>query len=69
MERTAIYNLYKKRFIPGIEGSRPLMPPMPVESYRNFKEDELKAIFAYIKTIKPVHNVVPQYQPPAGAPK
>jgi len=53
----------------GLAGSRPLMPPMPFESYRHMTDDELKALFAYLKTVKPVHNVVPDYQPPAGAPK
>ena len=53
----------------GLPGSRPIMPPMPVNSFRNFSDDELKAIFAYLKTVQPVHNVVPDYQPPAGAPK
>ncbi len=56
----------KKGLLKGIEGSRPLMPPMPVDSYRNFTNDEVKAMFAYLKTIKPVHNVVPAYQPPTG---
>jgi hypothetical protein len=32
-------------------------------------DNELKAIFAYLKTIKPVHNVVPEYQPPLAAGK
>ncbi len=52
----------------GIAGSRPLMPPMPIESYRNLRDDELKAMFAYLKTVTPIHNAVPEYQPPA-APK
>ncbi|HRJ30585.1 MAG TPA: diheme cytochrome c-553 [Cyclobacteriaceae bacterium] len=43
----------------GLEGSRSLLPPMPWEMYRNFSDDELKAIFAYLKSIKPVNNLVP----------
>lgn len=58
----------RKGLFKGIEGSRPLMPPMPVPDVKNFTDNEIKAIFAYIKTIKPVHNIVPDYQPPAGAP-
>lgn len=53
----------------GIAGSRPLMPPMPVAGINNFTDDELKAIFAFIKTVKPIHNVVPDYQPPTGTQK
>jgi hypothetical protein len=45
------------------------MPPMPISSFRNFTDDELKAVFAFLKTVKPIHNVVAEYQPPAGAPK
>jgi hypothetical protein len=43
----------------GLEGSRPLLPPMPWQVYRNMKDDDLKAIFAYLKSTKPVHNIVP----------
>lgn len=48
----------------GLEGSRDLLPPMPWPSYRNFSDEDLKAIFAYLKTIKPVENVVPSPIPP-----
>ncbi len=27
-------------------------------------DDELKAMFAYLKSIKPIKNLVPQAQPP-----
>ena len=53
----------------GIAGSRPPMPPMPIASYRNMTDDEPKALFAYLKTVNPIHNGVPEYQPPAGAMK
>ena len=43
----------------GLEGSRDLLPPMPWEMYRNFTDDDLRAIFAYLRTIKPVNNLVP----------
>jgi len=44
----------------GLEGNRPLLPPMPWPSYKNMTDEDLKSIFAYFKTTKPVHNVVPQ---------
>jgi len=50
--------------------SRPILPPMPWPVYRNFTDDDLKAIFAYLKTIPPVSNHVPDpviAEPPAGA--
>ena len=49
----------------GLAGSRPLLPPMPWHSIRNFSDDELKAIFAYLKNIKPIKNTVPTFMPPA----
>jgi len=39
--------------------SRPILPPMPWPVYRNFTDDDLKAVFAYLKTIPPVKNHVP----------
>lgn len=53
----------------GIETGRDLLPPMPWQMYRNMTDDELKAVFAYLKSIKPVKNVVPQAEPPVLASK
>jgi hypothetical protein len=39
--------------------SRDLLPPMPWPVYRNFTDDDLKAIFAYLRTVPAVHNQVP----------
>lgn len=54
----------RKGLYKGLEGSRPLLPPMPWESYKNLPDDDLKAIFAYLKSIPAVENVVPAYMPP-----
>jgi mono/diheme cytochrome c family protein len=43
---------------------RMIQPPMPWPSYGKMTEEDLKAVFAYLKTIPPVNNVVPDYQPP-----
>jgi hypothetical protein len=34
------------------------MPPMPSDVYQNMTDDDLKAIFAYLKTLKPIKNAV-----------
>lgn len=60
-------NAIKKGKYKGLDGSRPLLPPMPWESYRNMPDDDLKAIFAYLKSIKPVENLVPINTPPLAA--
>ncbi|MBU3822021.1 cytochrome c [Flavobacteriaceae bacterium XHP0103] len=52
-------NAIKKGLYKGLEDSRPLLPPMPWEHYANFTDDDLKAIFAYLKSMKPVENIVP----------
>ena len=49
----------------GLEGGRPLMPPMPWESFGKKSDLDLRAIFAYLKSTKPVKNLVPAYIPPA----
>jgi hypothetical protein len=46
--------------------SRPIAPPMPWTSFRSASDEDLRAIFAYLRTIKPVVNHVPDYQPPAA---
>lgn len=53
----------------GLVGSRPMLPPMPWQMYRNMTDDELKAIFAYLKSTKPIHNIVPQPTPPVSSKK
>jgi len=45
--------------------SREIAPPMPWPAFRNATDEDLKSIFAYLRTIPPVANHVPDYQPPA----
>lgn len=47
----------------GLDGTRPLMPPMPWKAIGKMSDEDLKAVFAYLKTVKPVKNVVPGPQP------
>jgi len=43
----------------GLKEGRPLLPPMPWFMYKNLNDTDIKAIFAYLKTSKPVENRVP----------
>ena len=43
---------------------RPIMPPMPWELVRQHSDEDLKAMFAYLKSLKPIKNKVPDYLPP-----
>ena len=49
----------------GLDNSRPIMPPMPVEGFKHLTDQDLEAIFVYLKSLKPIDNVVPAYRPPA----
>jgi hypothetical protein len=44
----------------GVRTARPLLPHMPWQNYVNMKKEDLVAIFAYLKSCKPIENVVPQ---------
>ncbi|MGZ3840247.1 MAG: diheme cytochrome c-553 [Flavisolibacter sp.] len=43
----------------GMDNTRPLLPPMPWMMYRNASDEDLSAIFAYLKSTAPVTNRVP----------
>lgn len=47
----------------GVEASRDLLPPMPWPNYAQLEEDELRAIFKYLKSTPPVRNIVPGARP------
>jgi hypothetical protein len=40
--------------------SRPILPPMPWQNYARMTDEDLKAIYAFLRTIPPIHNRVPQ---------
>ena len=70
-DETGIGNWSEEQFIralregkmKGLSEGRPMLPPMPWFNIRNFSDVDLRAIFAYLKTSKPVHNVVPGPKP------
>lgn len=39
--------------------SRPILPPMPWYNYAKMSDDDLRAVYAYLRSIKPVKNQVP----------
>jgi len=45
--------------------SRPINPPMPWPAYRHANDEDLKSVYAFLRTIKPIVNHVPEYVPPA----
>lgn len=62
-KRALKQGLYK-----GQEGGRMLLPPMPWQNFRNIADEDVHAMFMYLKSTKPVANVVPPPVPPAAPP-
>ena len=46
---------------------RSLLPPMPWEEIGKLSTNDLRDIFAYLMSIKPIHNSVPDLIPPGGS--
>ena len=70
-EEQFIKALKEKKWL-GLENTRPLMPPMSMMSATIMSDDELKAVFAYLKTTPPISNVQPNAEllpPPGGGAK
>ncbi|HUQ81544.1 MAG TPA: hypothetical protein VM076_10415 [Gemmatimonadaceae bacterium] len=47
--------------------ARPLLPPMPWFNYRHMTDEDLNAVFAYLRTLPPIPNEVPAPLPPQQA--
>ena len=45
---------------------REILPPMPWQNLSLAGDDDLKALFAYLKSVKPIKNAVPDPVPPTG---
>jgi Cytochrome c len=66
-DATGIGNWKEEQFInairhgkyKGLDAGRDLLPPMPWFAYKNMTDEDLKSIFAWLKTTRPVKNVVP----------
>jgi mono/diheme cytochrome c family protein len=80
-KRTGIGNWTDVQIVTAIrEGKRPdgstIGPPMPFEMYRDLSDNDVKAIVAYLRSVKPVQSTVPKaeysfplppnYGPPVG---
>jgi hypothetical protein len=44
--------------------SRDILPPMPWFNYGKMTDEDLRAVFAYLRTIPPIQNRVPEPLPP-----
>ncbi|GAA4732200.1 c-type cytochrome [Flavisolibacter ginsenosidimutans] len=74
-DETGIGNWTEQNFITairhgkskGLENGRDLLPPMPWFNFAKLTDEDLKSVFAYLKSTTPVSNVVPAPIPPTGA--
>lgn len=48
----------------GVDAGRPIMPPMPWKEIGMMTDEDLKCIFAYLKSLPPISNSVHAYVPP-----
>lgn len=53
------FTALRKGKFKGMEGGRSLLPPMPWQTIGAASDDDLRAIFTYLKSTQPVENVVP----------
>jgi len=66
-DQTGIGNWPEENFIralkegkyKGIVGGRTLLPPMPWQNFAKVSTEDIKSMYAYLQSIKPVRNVVP----------
>jgi cytochrome c553 len=47
---------------------RPVLPPMPVQNLAALSDEDIRALFAYLQSLKPIKNRVPQpLDPPTSS--
>ncbi len=47
--------------------ARPILPPMPWQNFAQLSDEDLRALYAYLRTLRPIKNRVPQPIPPPAA--
>lgn len=50
----------------GVKEGRPILPPMPWENLNRLSDEDLKAMFMYLKTLPAIKNKVPDPMPPSA---
>jgi hypothetical protein len=61
-ERLFIQSLRTGKFM---GTSRSMLPPMPWQEIGQMIDDDLKALFAYLKSLPPIDNAIPEPLPPS----
>ena len=72
-EETGIGRWTEQEFLETIRSGRHLgrgreiLPPMPWFAFRNLSDEDLRSIFAYLRSLPPIRNRVPQPIAPAAS--
>ena len=53
----------------GEANGRAILPPMPWVMYKDMQESDLRAMFAYLKSLPPINNMAPTPLPPERIPR
>ena len=53
----------------GQENGRPILPPMPWPQFTKMTDNDIKAVYAYLRSLPPIHNRVPVPLSPQEAAK
>ncbi|UCS93050.1 cytochrome c [Echinicola marina] len=61
-----LYKVFREGKYKGLDGARMILPPMPWEMFQYYTDEEVEAIFAYLKSVKPIRNQVPPPLPPVS---
>lgn len=70
-KETGIGNWTEQQFIDTIRTGkhfgvgRAILPPMPWPAFKNFSDDDLRSLFAYLRSLPPIKNRVPPSEPSA----
>lgn len=51
----------------GMNNGRPILPPMPWEEIAQWKDNDLRAVYQYLRSLPPIHNQVPAPVAPQDA--
>ncbi len=63
------FEMFKKAFTEGkyqgLDNGRPIMPPMPWQNFAHITNEDIHMIWTFLRSLKPINNIVPSYTPPA----
>jgi hypothetical protein len=66
-EEMFVRSMRTGRHMGGLKSARPIFPPMPWQDFAGLTDQDLKAIFAYLRTVPSIRNAVPDPKVPPEA--